>query len=139
MQLVHLIAGINPHTHRDTLLHLDEIAGGIVDRHQRERTACGIADTLYHTCIFHIRNSIGSKTHFIAHLDIWHLRLLIVGLHPFLMFVNDAHHCLTGINQLSHMNILATHHTIASGNDVAIREVQSGYLHLCTSQFDGSF
>ena len=139
MQLLHLIACINPHTYRHTLLYLDEIACGIVDRNQRERTTCGVADALYHTRIFHIRNGIGSKAHLITHLDIWHLRLLVVGLHPFLMLIDDAHHCLTGIDQLSHMNILATHHAITSGNNIAIRQVQSGYLHLCTCQFDGSF
>lgn len=34
MQLVHLIAGINPYTYRHALLYLDEIACGIVDRDQ---------------------------------------------------------------------------------------------------------
>ena len=131
VQLLQFVACINPNAYRHALLYLYEITCGIVDRNQRESTACGIADTLYHTCIFNIRNSIGSKAHLIANLDIRHLRLLVVGLHPFLMLIDNAHHCLTRVNQLSHMNILAAHHTIASGNDVAIREVQSGYLHLC--------
>ena len=139
MQLLQFVARINPHTHRHTLLHLYEITCGIVDRNQRERTTCSIADTLNHTCIFNIGNSIGSKKHFIANLDIRHLRLLKVGLHPFLVLIDNANHCLTGINQLSNMNILAAHHTITSRNDVTIREVQSSYLHLCSCQFYGSF
>ena len=132
MQLLQFVACINPNAYRHALLHLDEIACGIVDRNQRERTTCSIADAFYHTCIFHIGNSIGSKAHLIANLDIRHLRLLKVGLHPFLMLIDNAHHCLTGIDQLPHMNILAAHHTITSRNDVTIREVQSSYLHLCS-------
>ncbi len=139
MQLLQFIACVNLHTHRHTLLYLYEIASSIVDRNQRERTSCCIADTLYHTCIFNIRNGIGSKTHFITHLDIRHLRLLIVSLYPFLMLVDDTDHRLTRINQLTLMDIFAAHHTVASGCDVAIREVQSCNLHLCTSQFYGSF
>ena len=139
MQLLYLIAFVNPNTYRHALLYLNEIACGIVDRNQRERAACGIADTLYHTCIFYIGNGIGCKTDFIANFDIRYLRLLIVGLHPFLMLIDDADQGLTRVNQLPHMNIFAAHHTIASGNDVAIREVQSGHLHLCTCQFDGCF
>ena len=58
MQLFHFIACVNSHTYRHTLLYFYEITCGIVNRNQRERTTCSIADTLYYTCVFHIRNSI---------------------------------------------------------------------------------
>lgn len=111
---------IEPDAHGDTLLNLHEIACRIVDGNQRERTAGGIRNAFYSTRILYVRHGVDSDFGLVAHLDARQLAFPVVSLNPTFAVINYAHQRLTGINQLTHMNIFRADSTVAGGNDITV-------------------
>ena len=71
--------------------------------------------------------------------DMRQLALLVVGLNPPFILVDNAYQCLSRIDKLSCMNVLRAYGAVASGNDVAIRKVQAGKVDSPACQFYALF
>lgn len=103
--------------HRHSLLNLHEVAGGIIYRNHRVGIAGCSREGFYLAVENNIRNSIGSKLHLLAHADTIHLGFTIVGHHPYIVIIHDAGKHLSRLYQLSFVDILSSHHTVAGCHD----------------------
>ena len=106
------VLSYNGYTHRHTLLNLHEVARGIVGRNLRISQARGRTERLNHTFICNARNGIGSKLNGIAYRDVLQLCFAIVGNNPHLIVVYNTCEHLSGLNELTYMNVLAAHNLL---------------------------
>ena len=136
-QVFRLVVGCKFNAYGDALLHLDEVAGGIILRHQGQGRAGGIRDGRNHTRELHARYGIHLNVDFLSVLHDGGLRFLVVGDDPLLCFVNQGHHGLSRLYQLSFMDVLAAGHSVGRGHDDGVRQVQLSQVQFGSRHFDG--
>lgn len=117
--------------HRHTLLYLYEVAGGIIHRNHGVGIAgCG-RKGFYLAMEYYTRDGIGGEIYSLAHGDAIHLSLTIIGYHPYIVIIHDAGEHLSWLHQLTFVNILSSHHTIAGCHDYGIGKIEASQIELC--------
>ena len=121
-----------------TLFHLDEIAGCVVARNKRKSRARCSRKRFYNAGVSFARHGVGGKFYRAAFLDVFELRLAVIGVNPFFAVVDDADDALTGLNKLTDVDFLFANHTVNSGGDNAVRQIELCNFHVSLSKADYS-
>lgn len=108
----------------EPLLHLDEVAGSVIDGQQRKSAAGGVGQSLHTAFVLVAGNGIHHDVDLRTILDMGQLAFTIVGLHPLLFLVHDTDKGLSGIDQLPDVDVAGTDYSRVGGNNVAVREVE---------------
>ena len=131
-----MLGRLDADAHRHALLHLDEVARGVVLRNNRERRARGIADALHLALKGYAGHGIDLHFYIRPHGDVLQLRFAIVGHDPELGVVHNVYHCLPGVYQLPFMDFLAPRRTVGRGDDDGVGKIEPREVHGRPRQFD---
>ena len=82
-----------------------------------------------------VRNGIHHYVDFRTGFDVRQLAFAIVGLHPFLVLIDDADKGLSGVDQFADVDVACADHARVGGDDVAVRQIELSQLDGGLRQF----
>ena len=109
----------------DALLHLDEVARGVVLRDEGVLGAGRLGERLHEPLVGHARDGVDADADLHALGKVGGLRLPVVGYHPDVVVVHHGEEHLTGLHELSLLHGTARGDPVAGGGDDGVGEVEA--------------